>query len=79
MTITLCCCHKVGDMDDGIPLALKDMMADYDEDKMVRAITYGDYCKKCADDYEKLGCVLHNEQEEKDWLSGKMADAKWIA
>ena len=75
MTITLCCSHQVDDFDDEVCLSLKDQAIDYYEEKFVRAISYGGYCKKCADEYEKLGIVLHNEQEEQDWLSGKMPDA----
>lgn len=79
MSITLCCCHVVDDFDDEVCLSLKDQAIDYDQEGFVRAVSYGGYCKKCADEYEKLGIVLHNEQEEDDWLSGKMPDSDWIA
>ena len=77
MSITLSCCHKVEEFEDGVSLALKDQAIDFEEDKLVRSISYGEYCKECAAEYEKLDCILHNEKEEEDWLSGKMPDSEW--
>lgn len=76
MTITLCCGHKVDDFDDVVRLSMKEYAPDYSIDELVRAISYGGYCKECAARYEKWNMVLRNEQEEKDWLSGKMPDTE---
>jgi hypothetical protein len=53
---------------------LKDYYTDYDKAEFCRAVSFGCYCKECAAQYEKWGLVLHNEQEEDDWLSGVMPD-----
>jgi len=79
MTLTLCCCHKVEDFEDAVSLAMKAEAIDFCADELGRAIRYGYYCKECAAEYEKLDCVLHNEKEEKDWMSGKMPDSEWKA
>lgn len=77
MTIILCCGHKIDDFDDEVCLSLKDHFNDYDNDRIGRAVSYGGYCKKCAAQYEEWGMVLHNKQEEDDWLSGKIPDTEW--
>lgn len=74
MTIILCCCHKIDDFEDEVCLSLKEYLPDYSRDEIVRAYTYGGYCKECADQYEKWGMVLRNQQEIDDWLSGKTPD-----
>jgi hypothetical protein len=74
MTTRLCCGHILGDLEDEICLKLKDYYTDYDKAEFCRAVSFGCYCKECAAQYEKWGLVLHNEQEEDDWLSGVMPD-----
>ena len=35
-----------------------------------RAVSYGSYCKVCAEDYLAWGLVLRNTKEEQDWFDG---------
>ena len=74
MSIILCCGHALEDFTDGVPLKTKDYYIDYDSESIKRAFSFGVYCKTCAAQYEGWGLILHNEQEETDWLFGKMPD-----
>jgi hypothetical protein len=39
-----------------------------------RAVSFGILCPECKELYESWGIILHNKQEEDDWLSGKTDD-----
>jgi len=67
-TVTGTCGHELRGVDDNM-LTIKDHFNDYDEWKIKRCIAYVCVCDWCAKRYEKDGIVLHNEQEEKEWLN----------
>jgi hypothetical protein len=68
-TVTGTCGHELRGVDDN-ELRIKDHFNDYDEGLIKRCIGCVCVCDKCAKRYEKKGMVLHNEQEEKEWLNG---------
>ena len=68
-TVTGTCGHELRGVDDNM-LTIKEHFNDYDEWKIKRCIAYVCVCDWCAKEYEKDGIVLHNEQEEKEWLNG---------
>lgn len=37
-----------------------------------KAIFYGSYCLDCAKELEQDGWVLHNEEEQMEWLSERV-------
>jgi hypothetical protein len=71
MSIIGTCGHDITDeweqVKDGI--AIMEHAIDYGSMKFVNAISYCVVCKKCREQYEELGIVLHNEQEEQDWIN----------
>ena len=40
-------------------------------------VEHAKFCKHCEKQYEKMGIVLHNLREKKDWLNGKKAYPPW--
>jgi len=60
------CHHEIDDFDEQVMLSIKEYTRECQ-----RCVSYGAYCKKCAGELEASGCVLHNEDEERAWLSGK--------
>ena len=68
-TVIGTCGHELRGVDDNM-LTIKDHFNDYDEWKIKRCIAYVCVCDWCAKRYEKDGIVLHNAQEEKEWLNG---------
>jgi hypothetical protein len=60
-----CGCEKES-LDDFTDLCIKEYARDCE-----RCLSFGCYCTECATELEQLGRVLHNEQEQDDWLSGK--------
>jgi len=71
-SITASCGHVLDEDSWGVDLSLMEWDNDYDNGGYIRVVSYGNYCEKCAAEYEKLGIVLHNKQEEQDWLNGKI-------
>lgn len=61
--IRLTCLHEVKDFKDEVQLNLMEYTRHGE-----RAVSTVVYCKKCAQDAERLGFVLHNKQEEYNWM-----------
>jgi hypothetical protein len=72
MSIVACCGHTLTEEEDlGVKLHLQEMTLDYDTDRFVRAVSFGNYCKKCAERFESYGAVLHNQEEIDAYLHGQ--------
>ena len=65
MTIVTNCGHIVPTIDDVFDLQLKG----YDHEGK-RIVVYQCFCSKCADEKEINNEIIHNQQEESDWLNG---------
>ena len=65
--ITGTCGHEL--KDDGNALAVKEFYNSYGEKRIEKCICYVRVCDECAKEYEKSGIVIHNEQEEREWLN----------
>lgn len=70
MTIIASCGHDVTNL-KSFDLVTMDFTNDYENKKVVRCIRFGCYCQNCANHYERLGVVLHNFDEQNNWLYGK--------
>jgi len=74
MTHYLSCGHELSEDEEGnelcVNLALAATTCDYDGYK--HCIHYGSYCLDCAKELEEDGWVLHNEEEEIQWLSERV-------
>ena len=64
MTLIASCGHSVNDIDDLVDLQFKGIDA-----SGKRCISYGCFCQECADQYDLSGKVIHNKEEENEWLS----------
>lgn len=71
--IRLCCGHWIDDFDNEVRLYLKTYSRECE-----RVVSYGGYCKKCAKEYEEMGVILHNEQEQEDWIRGITPDPEML-
>lgn len=64
------CGHELTTVQGNI-LNIKDTAIDYEEDTFSNCVATVCVCDRCAKKYERMGMVLHNEQEEKQWLNKK--------
>lgn len=67
--ITASCGHNVESVDDLYDLQVKSNAADGSP-----SITYGCYCKSCVDFFESSGLIIHNTQEEYEWVGEHTID-----
>jgi len=67
------CGHWATDIDDnGILVALKAHdVAQNDRCGFFRSIHYGNYCTECYNNADKMGHVLHTDEEEMAWIRGE--------
>jgi hypothetical protein len=65
------CGHDITDEWDADPRSVDLSIMDFTRE-CENAVSYGCYCKDCRNRYEKMGVVLHNEQEEEKWLRGEL-------
>lgn len=72
MTIIASCGHDISNS-ESVNLKTMDFTTDWENEKMTRCVRSGIYCVECANIYGSYGIVLHNEMEEKYWLSGEMS------
>ena len=70
MTMIASCGHDI-ENSYYVSLNTMDFVTNWNEQKMTRCVRFGCYCKECASAYESYGIVLHNLDEQNDWLSGK--------
>lgn len=67
MTHYLSCGHELLEDEDYKMLSVK---TEYpDKHGWNKAIFFGSYCLDCAKELEQESLVLHNEQEEIEWLN----------
>lgn len=71
MTIVTNCGHVVQSIDDVFDLQIKG----YD-DEGKRIVVYQCFCSACADEKELNNEIIHNQQEEYEWLNGFSDDPK---
>lgn len=71
MTHYLSCGHELLEDEDGNELYLILSTKSYSvgEDGWVNTVLHGSYCLDCAKELEQESLVLHNEQEEIEWLN----------
>jgi len=50
----------------------KEYTIDYDVEKLVHAVAYGEVCPKCKRNYKKWGILLENREEQDLWLAGEV-------
>ena len=62
------CGHELKTVEGNV-LRIKDTTIDYMEDTFSNCVAIVSVCDRCKKIYEKMKMVLHNEQEEKQWLS----------
>ena len=70
MTVIASCGHDISNSKH-VSLNTMDFTTDWNEQKMSRCVRFGCYCVECSNTYEGYGIVLHNLDEQNDWLSGK--------
>ena len=70
-------CGHVVTMDTEVTLSLKDISYADEYNDTHPAVSFGSYCQACADEYERDGWVLHNEEEENAYL--KSDKSEWRA
>lgn len=70
MTVIASCGHDITNS-LYIDLIIMDFAKSHESEKIVRCLKFGCYCKNCANHYESLGVVLHNFEEQNNWLYGK--------
>ncbi len=64
--IHLCCGHMVDSFDEETPLSIKEI----EQETGSPVISYGSYCKDCAEQYKKDGITLNSKEEEESYLAG---------
>lgn len=77
MSIYATCGHLLTEEEGlGIDLSVKDTTIDYSSESFVPCVSFGNYCKKCADELESGGLVLHDKEETDAYLKGPQST--WI-
>ena len=61
--VKLTCGHWITPYEEPVMLSVKDYSRTGE-----KTCSFGSYCKKCAEQYEKEGLVVHNETEVKEWF-----------
>ena len=61
------CGHEIENLKDGVELTIKDYTGDSKGD-IVKCLSRGLYCQKCAGLYRRNGYVLENKEAEEEWL-----------
>lgn len=75
MTVIGTCGHELSeewmDSEEGL-VYYKEHYSDYEMDCIVNCVAFGEVCQDCKKKYEEWGILLHNEEEQKLWLEGKL-------
>jgi hypothetical protein len=74
--ITLSCGHTVNDLSMSRTIYWKKLTLDYNLDKYVRCIAYGEVCIECYNEMRKLDLILHYQEESISWLNDTLPDPK---
>ena len=75
MTMIGTCGHEISaewfDSEKGL-VHYKEHTIDYNLDRMVNAVAFGEVCQDCKRKYEEWGILLHDEEDKNLWLKGEL-------
>lgn len=72
MAMFLSCSHESDSFEDVINISIMDVDLDYEKPGWINVIRHMCVCKECYKKYESWGIILKTEQEQQDWLDGKL-------